>query len=434
MDQTTSRDPGSNQISLARELIPVWNFIVVALIATGSIVTYLLFSTDIGRYVTTGSVLGFEGPSYFYVTGFYGFFIAVISVPVILSKLKRVKISMDGIQIKFQERFLFNIKEIEIQVDSIRLILFKAFPGTGTCSWFVISITWMAFIVQLAVANSLLPFSTGFPVVTIGLLIFAGCMMTASIILITRSGIKLIVYDAQAKHVLELPGVKSNTILQQFSAFFNKSFVPFDATEKYRGKYFFFMKLASLGWCTVGIVNLVLVLLSDASVFNQGSAWAILISSLLCLLEIFNVKISFLNSCFVSKKHELISLGDSRQPRVSLMVTSIISLSIQFYFSGKSLIFTSMVSSYSPWHAIFLLTFSILFCCWSIWMSTMQRRKYYLEIDSKLDLMVSAYFTRFCSKEKIMALKTGSWSRQLAFVATIFGFSTFFFILGLLIY
>src|SRR5271157_1171814 len=400
-------------IPLGREMLPTWNIVAIAFMLAGSITSLISFTTMIGRHVPTGSVMGFEGPSYFYITGIWGFVLCAFWIIPVIVNWKQVHITIDeSSNINITETYLRGKKELVIPVENVALVTVKRFPSAGNVTWLVMAIGWTAFVVQFAVSNFRLPFMS-FPLAGTILVIFASCVMVTGVIAVARPGMKLVFYDATARHVISFPGINDATkIMQKIAAILEERYILIDRENHANPIHDLARIIVNLSWIVAGIVNVGLLLSENtSSVLNQGSAWALVITGVLGLLEWRNHKNSILSSSLVPRSRDIPPASSMTWVSFWLDAFFVISTIILLYFFGRSIAGVIKIPGYEPWRAIVQAMISALFLSWVAWMGTLKLAKTSVSLEAELTAILTPFTTRIVAtgrKIKGMHVPLGS--------------------------
>jgi hypothetical protein len=369
-----SSNQGRDGISLSTETLPVWNIVATCIMLVASILTLLVFTADAGRYVPTGSVMGFEGPSYFYITGLWGLVIAACWGVSTAGKLKRLSISAreDG-ALLVREHVIGRTRELAIRAGDLKAIMIKRYPSAGHVAWLVIALGWLAFILQFAVPNLQLPF-VGFPVAGTTLLVFGGFMAGTAVIGVTRPGFHVVIIDAAASHVIKLPGVTSAVILaDRIAMALEKAFkmhlgvVTRPGSEVKNDPWHRTLLLGATGFLILGVVNVALLLAgSSLSLLNQGSAWVMLISGCLGMIACRNRGNALPLHTRVASEDSVTWAGHRTEPRLWMVVIGAIGCVILWYFVGLRIRYDVTRLDEGATKILALVVISILYTSWCI--------------------------------------------------------------------
>ncbi len=372
--EVESSKQGRDGISLSTEILPVWNIVATCMMLVASILTLLVFTADVGRYVPTGSVLGFEGPSYFYITGLWGLVIVACWGVSTAGKLKRLSISAreDG-ALLVREHVIGRTRELAIRARDLKAIMIKRYPSAGHVAWLVIAIGWLAFILQFAVPNFQLAF-VGFPVAGTTLLVFGGLMAGTAVIGVVRPGFHLVIIDSAATHVIKLPGVLSpRTVLARLCTFvLDAGLVSLNPPGKpdQRDKPCLqqqVLVIGALGILAASIVNIALLLVGNTlPVLNQGSSWAMFVSGCIGIVA-FVCRIRTLpENTWVTRDTTTSRVEARPSPRLWLIVIGLTGIVILWYFFGASVRIDTLSPSYDSSNAVWHGILSITFTTWCI--------------------------------------------------------------------
>jgi hypothetical protein len=402
---TTSNSQRQDVAAFSNEILPFWNLAAMGLMLVGSILTLLVFTADTGRYVPTGSVMGFQGGSYFYITGFWGIIITICWGCSIIAKLKRFSISSgEGCTLLIQEHTIGSNRVLTIPASNLKAIVYKHYPSAGHVAWLVIAIGWFAFIVQFALPNFQLPFA-GFPTAGTALLIFSGCLIGSAIIGVTRPGLHLVILDTVAIHVIKLPGLISTASVAariskviQNATLMRLAGSPNIVSDGNVSILHRATLYGALGFLVLGIVNIGLLLACSAlPVLNQGSSWAMIISGCIGLL-VHKTRHHALqqNTQVVSS---IISTWNRphHDPRLWLLVMGIAGGVIAWYFFGLSIRFDMTSTSTYSVRSVALGVISALYTSWCIITSLDMSRSLLVELGAMHSAKISTFSVNIIS-------------------------------------
>ncbi|MBN2151929.1 MAG: hypothetical protein JW839_10810 [Candidatus Lokiarchaeota archaeon] len=360
---------------MSNEILPAWNILAACIMLAASIATLLVFTAGDGRYVPTGSVLGFQGPSYFYVTGFWGILLSLGWGISIATKLKRLSISArrDG-AILLRERVIGKTREVIIPPEGLKAFFVDRHPSPGGVAWLVIGFGWLAFLLQLAMPNFQLPFLEH-PVTGMTLLVFGGCIAATAVMGVSRPGLCLVLMDAAACHFIKLPGVISaETLASEMTTALEKSFklqpvvLSRTAFELKNRDWFRTTLFGSVAVLIIGSVNVVFLLAGTSlSCMNQGSAWVTVVSG--CLGMVFNINRG--NALPLHTRvafHTTLAWNGKRDvPGPWLFVVGIAGCVISWYFVGLHARFDMTGLVDGLYKVISLGAVSLLYTSWCIY-------------------------------------------------------------------
>jgi hypothetical protein len=372
-----SSDQARDGITLSTEILPVWNIVATVMMLSASIVTLLVFTADSGRYIPTGSVMGFQGPSYFYITGIWGLVVSICWGFSTAGKLKRLSISTreDG-ALLVRERVIGGSRELAIPAGDLKAIVFKRHPSAGHVAWLVIAIGWLAFILQFAVPNFQLPFA-GVPVAGTTLLVFGVCVTWTAVIGVTRPGFHVVIIDAAASLVIKLPGVTSAvTLADRIAMALEKPFkmhpgvLPWPGSEVKSNAWYRTLLLGATGFLILGVVNVALLLAgSSLPLLNQGSAWVMVISGCLGMIACKNRGNALSLHTRVASQDSAAWVGHCTGPRLWMVVIGAIECVILWYFVGLRMRFDVTLLDVGASKILALGVISFLYTCWCIFTS-----------------------------------------------------------------
>ena len=404
MTEQDSIESETRKITLDREIWPAWNLVGIIALLVGSVISLIVFTSMIGRHVPTGSVEGFQGPSYFYITGLWGFIVSASWIIPFIGNMKRVHMKIDASgNITITESHLRGKKELIIPMDGVSLVICKRFPSAGNVAWLVAAIGWTAFIIQFAVPNFQLPFMI-FPLVGTLLVIFAACVMVTGLLAVVRPGLKLAIYDATARHIISFPGIiDAAKLAQKIAGFLDERYILLDRENHANPIHDIARVIVNSSWIVAGIVNVALLIgANTTSVFNQGSAWAIAITGLLGLLEWRNRKNSLQTSSLVPRARELPPV--SNMPWMSFWLDAFFSVTviILMYFFGRSIAGIMLIPGYEPWRAITQAMTSALFLTWIAWMGTLSLAKTSVPLGVNFTAILTSFSTKIVATGRKM--------------------------------
>ncbi len=188
--------------------IPVARLVAIAMLLAASLLAMAVFDTGTGRYVPTGSVLGFQGPSYFYVTGLWTFVGCACMGVATVTGWREYKVRADVEHLTIGSRWFLSIgkRERNVPLQSIRVVTFRRHPGPGAIAGVVVGCGWTGFLLQLSIPTMLLPFSQGIQVTGIVLAVVASLVMACCFISAWRPGLLVSVIHDAGEEELRFPG------------------------------------------------------------------------------------------------------------------------------------------------------------------------------------------------------------------------------------
>jgi len=392
-------DQDQEVIALTTEILPVWNIIATCIMLVASITTLIVFTADAGRYVPAGSVLGFEGPSYFYITGFWGFILATGWGISIACKLKRFSISAcdDGAML-FREQVIGKARELTIPKAALKAVLVKQHPSGGNIFWFVVSFGWFAFILQFAIPNFQLPFLE-FPAAGITLLVFGGCTAITAVIGTWKPGFRLIIIDLTACHVIEIPGVIASAALaSKLIDALEKSFKLHPIIQSRSGFYmktngWFWILLSGSGcFLILGAANVVLLLAnSSLPSVNLISAWIIMIVGGLGLILWKNRGNDLLLHLRVPFQASVAWTGNHYAPKPWMLGIGSVGCVILWYFFGLNLHFVVTGLDVNTGKVLSIGFISLLYMSWCIHFGLETSRTVLVNSGDAYSIKISAF-------------------------------------------
>ncbi len=370
-----------------------------------SIVTLLVFTADEGRYVPTGSVLGFQGPSYYYITGFWGVIISVCWGISTTAKLKRLEIFAreDGAML-VREQVIGRSREMAIPAGDLKAILIKQHPSSGHVAWLVIAFGWFAFILQFAIPNLQLPFAE-FPAAGTALLVFDGCMVGTAVIGVWRPGIHIVLIDAAARHVIKMPGVTSAAALASKmtlaleSAFKLHPIVASrSAFDLNANAWFRTVLFGAVVFLIIGVVNVVLLLAgSHSSYINPGSAWVMVTEGCLGMIAFGNRGNALPLHLRVAFQTSVSWTGIRSAPRLWLVVIGVIGCLISWYFVGLHVRFGTTGLDGNANKILSLGVISFLYTSWCIYTSTGTAHSVLVNLGDVYSASISSFSLKILS-------------------------------------
>lgn len=263
---------------------PVADLVNAGILALVSILALVTFTTDAGRYVPTGSVLGFQGVSHFYITGAPALVLAIVYLVLVLCSLKTVTLASEPEGVVVTERFLLATRHATIPTVDVKAIVIDGTPRGTVTGWLVAGIAWVAFLVQQAVPTLALP-PTGAV-----LLAFAGGLVAVMGIRAWKPGTRLHVITPATRLVLRLPSPwtrAGNEAIARMTAFWTgHGMDPVDqaaaGSSKASSKHaLLLLVLPATAVVTWSIVNVVLLLTGNPlAMANQVTCWAMVLAAI----------------------------------------------------------------------------------------------------------------------------------------------------------
>ena len=195
----------TNKLVLFKELLPIAHLISISILIVLGIGTLLTFGTDIGRYVPTGSVLGFQGPSYFYVSGLFAFLISISWIIYILFNCKKLTLeSLNEKKLVVKERKILGERLFSNPYGEIKLIHIKRMPGNRAKAWFVFLMVLVSVNVELAFANAEIE---GGNLTSVMLFLFSACLSIVALLNLFKPGVKVRIFTTKARLIINFPGI-----------------------------------------------------------------------------------------------------------------------------------------------------------------------------------------------------------------------------------
>ncbi|MFX0101981.1 MAG: hypothetical protein ACFFCS_20615 [Candidatus Hodarchaeota archaeon] len=273
-------------------LIPYVPLMSFCFFLIGTIMTHQVFGFEIGRHVEMGSTLGFQGPSYFYVTGIFSYICAFLIFVYILLHLGCMKISCNKNGVHLLDKRLIR-KRTQVSHAEVKALLFRRFPSSSMIFKALLITPYLAFIVLSATLNFRVPYIEGIPITGITLALFAILITLPVALSLVKPGLRVVLLCESRKIVLNFPGILSQKII--ISAFQDafKDLIPMDnSVVNQKGKKHFLKKLAfsaiTLGFGIYQLVELLSV--STTAILNQASAWILILLGSLMMLRLLKEK------------------------------------------------------------------------------------------------------------------------------------------------
>ncbi|MHA1714737.1 MAG: hypothetical protein ACTSXP_03760 [Promethearchaeota archaeon] len=374
--------------------VPVHLAITFLLFLSAGIISLIFFTTSYGRHVPTGSVLGFESVSYFYVSGFPLLILCLSSIPYLVGQFKAFEISRndDDALIKIIEK-LWSLKKknIEIPMKDLVSYCFKRFPGTKSLILFFFFIPYFSLNLRLIVSNFLLPYTNGISKPAVIELVCLVLVMTGVILVLARPNIMLELYCTTMKVSLKFPrslggfNKISKKIQEILSAVaveikedcnpnINKNHYGKNAGLYRQDKRRIIAVIVAIVWFGFGLWNLYLIkTVSIITLLNEGSAWVSISLGIILILEIFNQKnMLHRNIVLIQAKSGTASKKRARVLHfwlIFIFVAGIISFGYPLTFAIKARIYNGL---YPLDRLLALLLLTLTFTCTIIWRCTIK--------------------------------------------------------------
>jgi len=147
-----------------------------------AIINIVVFGIESGRHIPYGSVINFEGPSYFFISGLFPLLIGLIMGISFIFSYHKGTLSIEGNKYKFTEKRIIKIINTEIERENI-LSINLANNETGIkYLWLIVFIPYLVITYLFGLLNLNQPFIIGIPVTATVVLI--SVILTAVVIII----------------------------------------------------------------------------------------------------------------------------------------------------------------------------------------------------------------------------------------------------------
>ncbi|MHA1792903.1 MAG: hypothetical protein ACTSVI_09690 [Promethearchaeota archaeon] len=195
--------------SLKKEALPLSHLSGILLLLISLLISIYTFSANSGRHVPTGSILGFQGPSYFYCTGLISLITLIFWIPTLISRFKVIKISsnVEKLEIEVHEKSIFRRQDEKFTTENLKTVFFKKYPRRAIFWILTIMAPLFFFNIQMIHVNFSLPFIRTLPVTGLTLLAFDAIFGGVIFLFIRYPGITIIFLTIEKKIKIKLPGV-----------------------------------------------------------------------------------------------------------------------------------------------------------------------------------------------------------------------------------
>lgn len=127
------------------------DFFLAGILLAVSVLTQVVYTAGSGRYIPTGSVLGFQGVSFFFITGLGGYLVAGLLLVSAIRKWKTITLALEGSLVRFTSKGVFTRQEHSLAREEISIVYENTAPSLGGLLGWIGGFGWAAVLFQFAI-------------------------------------------------------------------------------------------------------------------------------------------------------------------------------------------------------------------------------------------------------------------------------------------
>lgn len=393
------------------QLLPFIPLIAFVLLLIATLLTLNTFGLDIGRHVETGSTFGFQGPSYFYVTGLFSAIITIILFFYFFARIRYVNIKWYEEKVHLLDIHVFP-RRTRVNHGEVRALLFRRFPSSSMICKALVVTSYLAYILQLAVLNFNLPYIDGIPVTGLTLLAFVVLFASALLLGLLKPGLRVVLLCESRKIVFNFPGLLfPKRVISTFQEAF-KGLVPIThpCKDKDEKRQFLYKVAFGISWLGFGIYQLTeLLLVSSAAILNQASAWILILIGALMLLRLLNERHGLHRDMRIHPDVDLKTRAVSFKRDFWSGALVFAAAFLLFHSLGLSVASWAVAGSTSPIRIIYVAAVACGFLGFQAVLARLTGRIHVFSLDRKHLARISRFKIRILEDEKESRVK---WFKQ----------------------
>ncbi|MBD3186570.1 hypothetical protein GF325_07075 [Candidatus Bathyarchaeota archaeon] len=403
-----------------------WSLIIAAgFMLASCVLTLVAFTLGSGRFVPTGSILGFQGPSYFYLTGLPAGVIAFMLLGKVLGSIKSISVKATRDSVHVSERKIFKKTRYTILKDELRLVSFKHLPGPRSVAWFIMSSLLLLVSLEFLAANPVFQGVAG-NVTAFLVLVLHGILIAIAITVpLLHPGLKIMIFTSSGKFLLRLPGICQGKRVQ--SRFLNMMEKAADLSlqpstgELHMAKGDINRAIGfNAGFFCLGVIGMVGILLnSNAIVVNVASAWIMVMVGIVGLLTIPRMDQSLLKHVHEVNGSTGRPLPGRRFVHPACAWLFAVSMSLFSYVLGKSMKGWFLSSGGEIWRVMLHAIITIVFITFTCWQFTLRYPSISFEINDSTSIIMMPFHSSVItqSRQRVLhSLHSIDASKRIAFL------------------
>lgn len=375
-----------------------WSLIIAAgFMLASCVLTLVAFTLGRGRHVPTGSILGFQGPSYFYLTGLPAGVIAFMLLGKALGSIKNISVTATGDSIHVSERKIFKKTRRVILKDELRLVSFKHLPSPRSVAWFIISSLLLLVSLEFLAANPVFQGTTGNGTAFLVLALHGILIAIAITVPLLHPGLKIMIFTSSGKFLLRLSGIfQRKRVQSRFLNMMEKAGdLPLQPStgELHMAKGDINRAIGfNAGFFGLGLVGMVGILLnSNAIVVNVASAWIMVMVGIVGLLTIPRMDQSLPMNVHEINGSTVRPLPGRRFVHPACAWLSAVSMPLFSYVLGKSVKGWLLSSEGEIWRVMLHAIITVMFITFTCWQFTLRYPSKSFEVNDSTSIIMMPF-------------------------------------------